>query len=70
MHCDVFDRWGKKVFTFNSANDVWTGDKSPAGVYYYTLTAKSKTGNSAVTIDGKKLDDAKPYSGFVQLVKD
>lgn len=70
LQCVIFDRWGKKVYTFSSANDVWNGDKCPAGVYYYTLSAKSKTGNEAISIDGKKLDDAKPYSGFVQLVRE
>ncbi|MCB2406950.1 gliding motility-associated C-terminal domain-containing protein [Hymenobacter lucidus] len=34
----IFNRWGKQVFSTNSYRNDWSGDAQPAGVYYYMLT--------------------------------
>ena len=31
----VFNRWGREVFSTNRYGDFWTGATSPAGAYYY-----------------------------------
>lgn len=33
----VYNRWGKKVYESSTQNFQWSGDKLPAGVYYYYL---------------------------------
>ncbi|UOQ53443.1 gliding motility-associated C-terminal domain-containing protein [Hymenobacter cellulosivorans] len=34
----IFNRWGRQVFSTDSYRNDWTGDAQPAGVYYYMLT--------------------------------
>ncbi|RTQ48417.1 PKD domain-containing protein [Hymenobacter gummosus] len=38
---EVFNRWGKKVFTQPNYTGAWGTDNVPAGVYYYQLKAQS-----------------------------
>lgn len=54
----IFDRWGKKVFTFTSVKDKWDGGDYPAGTYYYTIDATLTNG-----------EPFKPASGFLQMNK-
>jgi len=55
----IFDRWGKKVIEFTSANDFWDGGDYPAGTYYYIIDATLKK-------DGSKFT---PASGFFKLMR-
>ncbi|TGE27234.1 gliding motility-associated C-terminal domain-containing protein [Hymenobacter metallicola] len=34
----IFNRWGRQVFSATSYRNDWSGDAQPAGVYYYVLT--------------------------------
>jgi gliding motility-associated-like protein len=54
----IFDRWGKKVFTFSSVKDKWDGGDYPAGTYYYTIDAILSNGEPFT-----------PASGFLQMNK-
>ncbi len=58
---DVFDRWGKEVYTSTNQYQYWNGetkggDKAPEGVYYYVITADCHG-------TGYKKD------GYVQLIR-
>jgi len=37
LNINVFNRWGKKVFTSNSIDFSWNGENQRAGVYYYVI---------------------------------
>ncbi|HYG51213.1 MAG TPA: gliding motility-associated C-terminal domain-containing protein [Flavobacteriales bacterium] len=63
MYCQIFDRWGVKIFEWNTVNGNWPGTNSngkPAvdGVYYYVYQAEKLTGE---LVKG---------SGFVHLVRE
>jgi gliding motility-associated-like protein len=58
FNATIFDRWGKKVFTFSSVKDKWDGGDFPAGTYYYTIDAVLSNG-----------EPFKPASGFFQMNK-
>lgn len=55
----IFDRWGKKIIEFTSADDFWDGGDYPAGTYYYIIDATLKK-------DGSKFT---PASGFFKLMR-
>ncbi|MEI6852604.1 MAG: gliding motility-associated C-terminal domain-containing protein [Bacteroidota bacterium] len=62
LTCDIFDRWGKKIFEFTDSNEGWdgktkAGSLSAAGVYYYIISAKG--------LDGKPID----MNGTITLVR-
>ncbi len=55
--CDIFNRWGSKIYTLNGVNDSWDGNGSADGTYFYILKA---TG-----YDGKEFTE----NGFINLFK-
>lgn len=62
LKCEIYNRWGGKVYEFKKADDVWNGKTTGGldctnGVYYYILTAKG--------IDDKEYEK----KGFVQLLR-
>lgn len=34
---EIFNRWGKIVYTTNDRDFIWSGDEEPSGEYYYAL---------------------------------
>ena len=62
LNCDIFNRWGSKMYTIMAPQQVWDG-KTPSGAsasegtYYYIL--------SALGYDGKTYS----YQGPLTLVK-
>ncbi|MCD6018587.1 MAG: hypothetical protein K0S53_1708 [Bacteroidetes bacterium] len=57
LNCDIFNRWGLKLYTIKSVNDSWDGGGNSAGTYFFILTAKG--------YDGKELKQ----EGFISLFK-
>ena len=57
LTCDIFNRWGTKIHTLSSVNDLWDGSGSVDGTYFYILKA---TG-----YDGKEYTE----KGFISLFK-
>ncbi|MBS1646067.1 MAG: gliding motility-associated C-terminal domain-containing protein [Bacteroidetes bacterium] len=55
--CDIYDRWGLRLFTFNSTSGYWDGGKSVDGTYFYTIKAT----------DAKGQDHA--FNGFMELIR-
>jgi gliding motility-associated-like protein len=57
LSCEIYNRWGTKVYEITSAGDSWDGAENSAGTYFYILNAKGK--------------DAKEYSskGFITMFK-
>lgn len=52
---ELFDRWGRVVYTADRAIDTWngireTGDQAPEGVYFYSLTIGDRTYTGNVTL--------------------
>jgi gliding motility-associated-like protein len=46
LNCEIFNRWGQKVYTITSATGKWdgkldNGNSATDGTYFYMLTAKS-----------------------------
>ena len=39
LNCDIFNRWGTKVFTIIGVNGFWDGINSNDGTYFFILTA-------------------------------
>ncbi len=39
LNCDIFNRWGTKVFTIDGVNGFWDGINSNDGTYFFILTA-------------------------------
>ncbi len=46
----IYNRWGKKVFESDTKDFAWSGDKLPAGVYYYILDYTNASYKGSVTI--------------------
>ncbi|MDF2450405.1 MAG: hypothetical protein K0R26_2909, partial [Bacteroidota bacterium] len=44
LNCDIFNRWGLKVYTIKSASDFWDGGGNNAGTYFFILNAKGFDG--------------------------
>ena len=61
LSCDIFDRWGLKLYSWNGVNGFWDGTEKTAkasdGTYFYVIQTTDVKG-----------DDHK-YNGFIQLVK-
>jgi len=61
LSCDIYDRWGLKLYTFNGASGYWDGTakggKEVDGTYFYVI----------LTTDIK--GDNHKYNGFIQLVR-
>jgi gliding motility-associated-like protein len=57
LNMDIYNRWGTKIFSFTGVNDYWDGAESPAGTYFYIL--------SAIGIDDKTYQQ----QGFITLFK-
>ena len=57
LTCDIFDRWGLKLYSFNGTNGYWDGGKSVDGTYFYVIQSTDVKG-----------EDHK-YNGFIQLIK-
>ncbi len=50
---EIFNRWGRKVYSDNSRNFRWDGGESPGGTYYYLLsfTQRQYKGTLSVIYD-------------------
>ena len=62
LTCDIFDRWGVKVYTLEGIGGTWNGTtnkgaKASSGTYYYVLNA---TGINGTT---------KQERGFIELIR-
>ena len=57
LTCEIYNRWGLKLYTITSPSDYWDGSGYSAGTYYYILNAKG--------YDGKEYKD----HGFLSLFK-
>ncbi len=57
INCDIFDRWGLKVYTIKSIRDSWDGTNQSDGTYFFILNA---TG-----FDGKEYKE----QGFISLYR-
>ncbi len=57
LTCDIFDRWGLKLYTFNSTNGYWDGAKAVDGTYFYVIQTTDVKG------------ETHKYNGFIQLLK-
>ncbi|MBC7696326.1 MAG: gliding motility-associated C-terminal domain-containing protein [Burkholderiales bacterium] len=44
LNCDIFNRWGLKLFTISSPNDSWDGGGAVDGTYFFILKAKGYDG--------------------------
>jgi gliding motility-associated-like protein len=57
LKCEIYNRWGLKLYTISSPVDYWDGGGYSAGTYFYILEAKGA--------------DAKEYKqqGFISLFK-
>ena len=61
LSCDIFDRWGLKLYSWNGINGYWDGTektgKAVDGTYFYVIQTTDVKG-----------EDHK-YNGFIQLIK-
>jgi gliding motility-associated-like protein len=61
LNCDIFDRWGLKLYSFTGENGYWDGSektgKAVDGTYFYVIQTTDIKG-----------EDHK-YNGFIQLIK-
>ena len=61
LNCDIFDRWGLKLYSFNSAAGYWDGSskggKEIDGTYFYVIQATDTKG------------DNHKYNGFITLIR-
>jgi gliding motility-associated-like protein len=53
LNCEIFNRWGQKVFTLSSPTQKWdgklnNGNTATEGTYYYMLNAKSYDGKQHI----------------------
>ncbi|WNJ16592.1 PKD domain-containing protein [Pontibacter sp. G13] len=46
----IFDRWGREVFSSQSAQDVWNGGDLPNGVYFYAVQIGEKVYKGDLTM--------------------
>ncbi len=44
LNCDIFNRWGQKVYTIKGINDSWDGGDAPDGTYFFILQATGYDG--------------------------
>jgi len=57
LSCEIFNRWGLKIYTLLGTKDSWDGINQLVGTYFYILTAKG--------YDGKEY----AQQGFISLFK-
>lgn len=57
LKCDIYNRWGLKLYTISNPLDVWDGSGYSAGTYFYIMEAKG--------MDGKEYKQ----QGFISLFK-
>ena len=57
LTCEIFNRWGSKIYTLIATKDSWDGLNESAGTYFYILKAQS--------YDGKEYKQ----QGFISLFK-
>ena len=49
---NIYNRWGRKVYTSNNYRNDWKGENYPEGVYFYTLkVADSKSSELTGTVN-------------------
>lgn len=53
---DIYNRWGKKVFSSNDADFEWHAEGIPAGVYYYTIYYNTESYKGQVYVHLRKPD--------------
>jgi len=53
LDLQIFNRWGNRIFTATDYKGSWSGQGSPAGVYYYILNDRSTE---------------KLYKGYVEVI--
>ena len=63
LTCNIFNRWGEQVATFDGINGRWdgkdkNGQNAPVGTYYYLFEGKCEIG-------GKKVQS----QGFIELMR-
>jgi gliding motility-associated-like protein len=60
LNCEIYDRWGRKLYEFNSLTGSWdgasSGKKVSDGTYYYLVTMQTLGG------------ETKKEKGFVELM--
>jgi gliding motility-associated-like protein len=39
LTCDIFNRWGQKVYSIKDVNDFWDGGDAPDGTYFFIMKA-------------------------------
>jgi len=57
LTCEIYNRWGTKLYTISGPNDSWDGAENSAGTYFFILNAKG--------IDGKEYNE----KGFLTMFK-
>ncbi|MHB8403151.1 MAG: T9SS type B sorting domain-containing protein [Bacteroidia bacterium] len=61
LTCDIYDRWGLKLYTFTNVNEYWDGSaksgKAPDGTYFYVIQTSDIKG------------EAHKYNGFLELIR-
>ena len=57
FNCQIFNRWGKKIYEYDNVDGNWDGGDYKEGTYYYVITA---TGN-----DDKEYNE----SGTITLLR-
>jgi len=40
LTCDIFNRWGERIYKFSDASNAWDGKGFSEGVYFYTVTGE------------------------------
>lgn len=57
FHCEIYNRWGKKVYEYDDVAKHWDGGDNSAGTYFYIIKIVNVAG------------DAFEYNGHVTLVR-
>ena len=57
LTCEIYNRWGLKLYTISNPLDFWDGSGYSAGTYFYIMEAKG--------VDGKEYKQ----QGFISLFK-
>ncbi len=61
FHCDIFNRWGQKIYEWDGLNGFWDGKTKTGvatdGTYYYNIDCSLKDSNF------------KTFHGFITLTR-